>query len=183
MEPDNRQLILDEDKLVAELSQLGVTYLSNRPVKPIEVRPSPVQLLSDLVRQPSSRVRTAIIALFLLHPCYYEFVPNALELLNDRQRELLKLFYTASVFLQRLFQSDLAPFVRSDWVWLPNLFGDGLGIPSDLSPGSAISQLGFRHQELTLSFTNWSGTYKNVVHHLIRYKQREAQWNQQRNLL
>ncbi|HYE68992.1 MAG TPA: hypothetical protein VEA58_10300, partial [Anaerovoracaceae bacterium] len=75
-------------------------------------------------------------------------------------------------------RSDLVPLMISDWAWLPDLFGKELGISATLPPEDALQQLGIRHQELAHSLTNWAGTYQNVVHHLIRYKQRELQWNQ-----
>lgn len=178
MEIVSRQSIADEDQLVAELHQLGITYLSNRLITHQKNPRSPEHILADTITQPSSRVRTAVIALFLLHPDYAEFVPTALGLLNENQRQLLKLFYTAAVHLQHLYQYDLISIVRSEWTWLPDLFGENLGISSTLSPQDAVQQLGIRHQELTHTLSNWSGTYKNVAHHLIRYKQREAQWNQ-----
>ncbi len=178
MDTVSRQTIADEDQFVAELSELGITYLSNRLINLPKSPRSPEQILADTIKQPSSRVRTAIIALFLLHPGYAENVPTALGLLNENQRQLLKLFYTAAVHLQRLYQSDLIAIIGLEFVWLPDVFGEELEISSTLSPQNAIQQLGIKHQEITHSLTNWSGTYKNVLHHLIRYKQREAQWNQ-----
>lgn len=178
METVSEQSIADEDQLVAELYQLGITYLSNRPITPPKSPRSPEQILAVTLKQPSSRVRTTVIALFLLHPGYTENIPTALGLLNENQRQLLKLFYTAAVHLQRLYESDLIAIVGSEFVWLPDLFGEELEVSSILSPQNAIQQLGIKHQEITHSLTNWSGTYKNVLHHLIRYKQREAQWNQ-----
>jgi hypothetical protein len=166
-------------KCVAELHQLGVTYLSNRPITHLKSHSSPACLLANTVCQPSSRVRTAVIALLLLHPGYATYIPTAFGLLlNERQRLLLKLFYTAAVHLQRLYQSELRTILPSSWVWLPDLFGEEFEIHATLTPEAAIEQLGVRQQELAHSLTNWAGTYTNVVHHLIRYKQREMQWNQ-----
>ncbi len=178
METVSKHSIADEDQFVAELRQLGITYLSNRLITPPKSPRSPEQILADVIKQPSSRVRTAVIALFLLHPDYAEYLPTALGLLNENQRQLLKLFYTAAVHLQRIYQNDLINTLGSELMMLPDLFGEDLGILSPLSSQDAIQQLGIRHQEITHSLTNWTGTYKNVVHHLIRYKQREAQWNQ-----
>lgn len=173
-----RQSIPDEDQIVVELHQLGITYLSNRLVTTPKSPRSPEQLLADAIQQPGSRVRTAVLALFLLHPGYTEHLPSALGLLNENQQQLLKLFYTAAVHLQHLYQNDLLAIIGSEFVWLPDLFGEDFGISATLSPQDAIQQLGIRHQEITHSLTNWSGTYKNAAQHLIRYKQREAQWNQ-----
>jgi len=178
MEIVSRQSIAEEDQFVTELHQLGITYLSNRPINPSPPPRSPEQILAGVIKQPTSRVRTAVIALFLLHPDYAEYIPTALRLLNENQRQLLKLFYTAAVYLQHLYQSDLIAIIGSEIVWLPDVFGEELGISSALSPQDSIQQLGIKHQEITHSLTNWSGTYKNAAHHLIRYKQCEAQWNQ-----
>lgn len=178
MDMVSKKSIADEDQFVAELHRLGITYLSNRLITPLKSPRSPEQILADAIKQPSSRVRTALIALFLLHPDYAEYLPTALGLLNENQRLLLRLFYTAAVHLQRLYQNDLINTLGAELITLPDLFGVDFGILSSLSPHDALQQLGIRHQEITHSLTNWTGTYKNVVHHLIRYKQREAQWNQ-----
>jgi hypothetical protein len=178
MSTASRQSTADEDQLVAELHQLGITYLSNRPTGALKNPRSPEKILAATVCQPSSRVRTAVIALLLLHPGYAAFVPTAVGLLKERQRQLLKLLYTAAVHLQRLYQSDLIPLMNTSWTWLPDLFGEELGVAPTLAPQDALQQLGIRHQEITHSMANWAGTYKNTAQHLIRYKQREAQWNQ-----
>lgn len=178
MEIVKRQSIADEDRVVAELHQLGITYLSNCLILPSKSSRSPEYILADTIKQPSSRVRTAVIALFLLHPDYAVYVQTALSLVNENQRQLLKIFYTAAVHMQRLYRSELIAIIGSELVWLSDLFGEELGISTTLAPQDAIQQLGTKHQEITHSLINWSGTYKNVVHHLIRYKLREAQWNQ-----
>ena len=175
------QEIKSEDRLVAELHKLGITYLSNRDVDFSGPPRSPAQMLASTIRQPGARVRNSVIAIFLLHPSYAAATPAALKLLepfNERHRLALKLFYTAAVYLQREYSKELFPLLIEDWKWLPDLFSEELGIPPGLSPQDAIQHLGTRHQELTRSGINWTGTYKNVVHHLIRYKQRELQWNQ-----
>lgn len=98
-------------------------------------------------------------------------------LLNENQRRLLKLFYTPAFHLQRLYKVCVITIIGSELEWLPDMFGEDLGISSTLSPQDAIQQLGIKHQDLPHSMTTWAGTYKNVVAHLIRYKQCEAQWN------
>ncbi len=173
-----RQSIADEDQLVSELHQLGITYLSNRLITILKSPRSPENIIADTIKQPSSRVRTAVIALFLLHPYYAEYVPTALGLLSENHGQLLKLFYTAAVHLQRLYQNDLITIIGSKLELLPDLFGEELGISWTLSPKEEIHKLGIKHQEITHSLTNWSGTYKHVAHQLIQYKQREVQWNQ-----
>jgi len=173
----NNSMLTEEDQLVAELRHLGITYLSNRQIDSLRNERTPERLLADAVCQPSSRVRTAVIGLFLLHPDFFKYIALASKYLNANQYLLLKLFYTASVYLQRLYQNELVPIVGPNWEWLPDLYGEELGIASGLLPQEAINLIGLRHKELTRTFTNWSGTYKNAVDHLIRYKQLESLWN------
>lgn len=65
--------MMTEEQVVSELDALGISYLSRQSSSSVErVRP-PEQLLADLIRQPSARVRQAVIALFLSHPEYAEY--------------------------------------------------------------------------------------------------------------
>jgi hypothetical protein len=66
-------------------------------------------LLADLVRQPSGRVRAAVIAVFLSHPEYADAVLAAL------MRLTLQSFYLAAVLLQQEHAPRLRPFLASRW--------------------------------------------------------------------
>jgi hypothetical protein len=78
--------LIEEDRVVAELSLLGVNYLSRLTVVKID-HPWPVEkLLADLMRQPSSRVRTATITLLMAHPEYAGFMPVAVGRLRSSHR-------------------------------------------------------------------------------------------------
>lgn len=178
MRTRHSQEIEEEDRLVAELHQMGITYLSNRTSGlPDDPRP-PEEILASCVQQPSSRVRTAVIAVFLLHPDYSMLLPESLAFLDEEQHQLLMLFYTSAVYLQQRYQDQLRSIVTDHWGWLPDRFGSEFGILPGASPSEAIRQLGKKHQLLTHSMVNWAGTYESVALHLIRYKQRELQWNQ-----
>jgi hypothetical protein len=170
--------IADEDQFVAELAQFGITYFSNRIPQLSNALHTPTQILAICVQQPSSRVRTAVIGLFLLHPEFSNLLPASLSLLSGEQHQLLRIFYTSAVYLQRLYQDQLLPIMPGGWEWLSDYFGPDLGILPDTSPREAIKLLGKKHQLLSRSATNWAGTYENAALHLIRYKQREQQWNQ-----
>jgi hypothetical protein len=99
--------LIEEDRVVVELSVCGVTYLSRLTVVKIDL-PRPVeQLLADLMHQPSSRVRTATIALLMAHPEYGGVMPVAIGKLRSSHRLLLKLFCTAAVYLQVKYSQAL----------------------------------------------------------------------------
>ena len=64
-----------EEKLVAELALLGISYLTRQTdYQANQVRP-PEQLFVDLLQQPSARVRAAVIAVLLAHPDYAKSMP------------------------------------------------------------------------------------------------------------
>ncbi|PKO12766.1 MAG: hypothetical protein CVU39_22630 [Chloroflexi bacterium HGW-Chloroflexi-10] len=125
-------------------------------------------VLADLVRQPSSRVRSATIALLLEHPEYAEQMPAALSKLRSKNRTTLKLYYTAAVLLQRIYQKELKQYQNNRFIELPNLYGKELLPLAAPDSHEALIMLGRLHQELSGLQINWVGTYKNVLNHLLR---------------
>lgn len=175
MNQSSRSLI-DEEHLVAELEQLGVRYLSRMTnVKAQRVR-SADQLLADLIRQPSSRVRAALIALLLARPAYGEYVPAALKQLTPEQAQTLKLFYTAAVLLQRQYAATLNTFLGKDYHRLTDFFSAELNLPA-AAPQERIKALAKLHQQRTGMTLNWAGTYENAARHLLRRWELERTWN------
>jgi hypothetical protein len=166
----------EEECLVAELELLGIRYLSRHTSDRAEhVRPPDV-LLADLVKQPSARVRGAVIAVLLAHPEYAEAVLAALQRLHPPEQRILRLFYTAAVLLQQEYAERLRPFVAGQW--LPDRFAVDLGLPDTASPRERLAALGQQHQRQTQKYVNWVGTYENVVRCLLRSWELEVQWNQ-----
>jgi hypothetical protein len=169
--------LVREDAVVAELAQLGVGYLSRQSAsEPGQVQ-SPHILLADLVRQPSSRVRAAVISLLLAHPEYAEFMPAALRLLSGKNARVLKIFYTAAAQLQKQYAPALIPFLGVKWRGLPDLYSKELGL-ADTAPPEQLKKLAQAHTELTGTELNWAGTYENAARHLLRRWEMEKEWNQ-----
>jgi hypothetical protein len=113
--------LAEEERLVAQLRLLGIRYLSRQTsLQPDKVRP-PEALLADLVRQPSARVRAAVIAVLLSHPEYAEALPAALEQLGPTERLTFQSFCVAAMLLQQEHADRLRPFVTRRWQWLPDL--------------------------------------------------------------
>jgi len=167
---------MEEERLVAELELLGIRYLSRYTSDQAErIRPPDV-LLADLVRQPSARVRAAVLAVLLAHPEYAEAVPTALQQLGPAERRTLRLFYTAAVLLQQEYAGRLRSFVAGQW--LPDRFAVDLGLSDAASPRERLAALGRQHRQQTQVYVNWVGTYENVVRCLIRSWELEVQWNQ-----
>lgn len=166
----------EEERIVAELESLGIRYLSRRTfIQATGVRPPDV-LLADLVRQPSARVRSAVIAVLLAHPEHAAAVPAALEHLRPTERLTLQLFYTAAVLLQQEHAKRLRAF--ADGHQLPDWFSAELGLPQTAPPHERLEALGRQHRQRTQARVNWTGTYESVAQHLLRSWELEARWNQ-----
>lgn len=170
--------VSEEERLVAELELLGIRYLSRQTdYRAARVRP-PVRLLADLVRQPSGRVREAVIAVFLAHPRYADAVPAALARLDERGGLTLRLFYMAAVFLQAAHAAELQAQVGEHWRPLSDLFSAELGLAEAIeSPESRVARLGEVHRRATGTVANWAGTYENVAAKLLRRWELERQWS------
>jgi hypothetical protein len=166
----------EEERLVAELELLGIRYLSRCTSDRAECVRSPDVLLADLVRQPSARVRAAVIAVLLAHPEYAEAMPVALQQLRPAERWTLQFFYTAAVLLQLEYAERLRSFIAGQR--LPDRFAVDLGLPDTASPRERLAALGQQHQQQTRMYVNWVGACENVVRCLLRSWELEVQWNQ-----
>jgi len=158
--------LLKEEQIVSELALLGINYLS-RISDDVVQQPRPIgTLLADIVRQPSSRVRTALIALLLEHPEIARAIPVAVKKVHAKNRITLKYFYTAAFLLQRINIKTLMTKQGKIFQWLPNYFGDELNLKSEIDPEISLNLLCKKQQEETGSAINWVGTYKNVLAHI-----------------
>jgi hypothetical protein len=173
---DKTSQLNNEECLVVELEQLGVRYLSHQSSQGAEPLHTPEQLLAKLVQQPSSRVRTALIALLLAHPDYSEYVPEAIKILPPEQAQTLKFFYTAAFLLQQEYVTKLQPFLGNSWRWLPDLFSSELKLAHS-SPKNQLDELAGIQAEFSQMQLNWKGTYDNAARHLLRHWKIEQTWN------
>ena len=172
---------LDEERIVAELARLGVSYLSRQTAISETANEVPVELVDLLVavvRQPSARVRAATIALFLAQPSSWKSVERAQTQLRPKHRLTLSLFYSAAVQLQRLHGSALRTMLGPAWEPLPDLFAEELGLHDVASPESRIAEIARIHRSRTGSYLNWEGTYRQAADRLLRQRALEAQWSQ-----
>jgi len=168
---------LAEEQVIAELARLGIGYLSHsgEPFETVVRRPD--QLLADIVRQPSSRVRTSLIPLLLARPELSAYVPLARSRLRGPSRKLLELFYSAALFLQRKYRSILVGIQTDGFQELPDLYSEHLGITAGLPVEESLGILARRHRALTGTVANWAGTYENAVQHWLRHHENERRWN------
>jgi hypothetical protein len=166
-----------EEQIVAELELLGIRYLSRQTSeRATRVRP-PEILLADMVRQPSARVRAAVIAMLLAHPEFAEAIPAAMHNISPAEQVTLRMFYTAAVLLQQAYGDRLLPALGSHWRALPDLYSGELGLPSSGTPRQRLTLLGKAHRRKTRVAVNWTGTYESVAQRLLRSWEVEASWN------
>jgi hypothetical protein len=170
-------VVTEEEELVAELDLLGIRYLSRQSLyQANQVRP-PEILLVDLVQQPHSRVRAAVIAVLLSRPEYAEVVPAALERLSSQERLTLQALYMAAVLLQREYAERLRPLAGERWRWLPDLLSKELGLPAEETPRKRLRLLDREMRRRTRAAVNWMGSYEQVVQKLLRDWERRTEWN------
>lgn len=157
-----------EEEIVAELQRLGIRYLSRGSNSTNNQNLSPVELIAGLTRQPSSRVRNALISLFLAKPEYAIHVQEALAQLTSDESNILRLFYTAAVFLQEKYRIN-------SLVVLPDLFSEKIGI-LEKDADEKLHSLGMKHRQISGLRINWQGTYENAAKHLFRQWELEKSW-------
>lgn len=167
-----------EEALVAELEQLGVRYLSRQTPSQPWLFHLPDEILAALVRQPNSRIRNAIIAVFLVHPEYGQSVPAALRKSRGKCRWMLKLYYTAAFFLQQKYLEEFYKYLQQNWQDLPDCYSSEFIPALHNSPEQNLKLLGVEHQLRSGKIANWTGTYDQVARHLLHQLELEAQWNQ-----
>lgn len=169
------EFVVSENDLLHELAARNVHVVTGSQQEEADARLPTAVLLAGLVQQGDARLHLALIALLLAQPEAGMAVPEALHYLNPMQQTKLKLFYTAAVLLQQIYQDQLRQYVQN-WQWLPDLFADSLGVDVTAVPEDQLLQLGQRHQELIDVRANWPGSYRYAAKRLLSRLSREMAW-------
>lgn len=153
---------LDVATIAASLARLGVPYLQTREAaEPLSL--SPHSLLAALAQHSDPRVREALIPLFLRHPEYASFVPALVAQLPPEGATVLRHFYTAAVYLQRLWRTTLGIYL-GEFPLLPDTFGQAeFNLPA---PDVHFGEAGLR--ELAKRFEaetgyDWLSVYESAI--------------------
>lgn len=159
-------LVRERETLVAALRRRGVDYLMSDGGygEPL----ADAVLLASLAVQEDARLRSALTALFLLHPeLAAEVIPLIQRLPPEAQVEL-QARYMAAVYLQRFWRTRLEIYnlVKPD---LPDLFSAQLGLPSvEVMYGKpGLHALAEWHQRQHPVTYNRRVEYELVVEHII----------------
>jgi hypothetical protein len=117
----------DRESLVAELRARGIGHLAPSDA----ARTMPLDddsLLASLAAHGDPRLRQSLIALFLVHPDLATRVPALRARLDPPVALDLATYYSAAVFLQRMWSIRLKRTVR-DYRELPDVYSHELGLP------------------------------------------------------
>jgi hypothetical protein len=170
-------VINHRDTLVAALRERGVDYLvpSDAVGEPV----SDGTLIASLAAQEDARLRSALAALFLLHPELADGLPAILEPLEPLAQSELQARYMAAVYLQRFWRTRLEIYnlTAPD---LPDLFSAQLGLPgADEGFGKpGLAALAEWHQRQRPVSYNRRVEYELVIEHLIASLKMHARQNE-----
>ena len=162
--------MIDSAALVATLNQYGVRYLrtatatstgSVQAVTPLSLTPE--TLITAIVQHSEPRIREALILLFLRQPTFAQYVLELVETLPETAATTLQHFYTAAVYLQRLWRGKIEIYL-GPLPLLPDYFGQPLwSLPS---PTEHYGEAGLRvlaRQFQAKTGDNWLSTYQSAM--------------------
>ncbi len=161
--------------LTTSLERLGVHFIAGQPDLASETAESPVALLRGLASSNESRLRLALIPLFLRRPEYALQVVVALSGLSRQPEHFLRCYYTAAQLLQEKYYKTLTELFDNLPI-LPALFDDALNLDSAASADARLHQLAEEQARLTGKPLNWYGTYEHAYKRLVQHSRRRLQW-------
>jgi len=154
--------LYDSATLAATLATHGVRHLRTATAaEPLSIEPP--TLIGALAKHKEPRVRESLIALFLRHPTYAEYVPLLAATLEEVASMTLRHMYTAAVYLQRLWRGTLGIYL-GEFPLLPEYFGQqefGLPHPNDHFGEAGLRVLAQLFREKT--GYNWLSTYDSAI--------------------
>ncbi len=161
------------EELAATLAAHDLPLLRTRsPASPLPLEPA--ELISALVQQPDGRLGEVLIALFLRHPSYAQYVPALVTHLPAPAARRLQHLYTAAVYLQRLWWGTLGLYLGG-MSKLPDYYGQALwNLPA---PNVHFGEAGLRDLAYQMSVetgNNWLSSYESAVSLLLLYLRQEA---------
>lgn len=131
---------------------------------------TPAELMAALLTHEEPRLQEILIAFWLRYPQWADQVPDLLSTLSSTEQYQLQHLYTAAVYLQRLWWTQLAIYLGPAMHPLPNYFGETVfALPAtDVHYGEAgLRLLAARLEEET--GYNWLSTYQSSLDLLVQW--------------
>ena len=163
------------NQLIGAMDRLGVHFIIGDNLPDTVDCLSPAELMAGLVVHNDARIRLSLIPLLLQHPEYSEFVQEALDMLDDAQKMIFKLYYTAASLLQLVYYDQIIGLVEGSQIICDHFFKE-LAIRDEGTAKERLRELAKRHQEITKLPVNWYGTYHHAAKRILTRMQREREW-------
>lgn len=119
---------IPRETLVAELRQRGVGYLAPSDAQ-IDTPSSDACLIEAILSQSEARLKLALICWLIRKPSLANSMPAVLSRLSAEPALELQILYTAALYLQRFWWSQLGLYLPEQ-TYLPDLYSNSLGLPS-----------------------------------------------------
>lgn len=168
-------MLMTGTQLAAELNHLGVHFVTGSTTDAPLPAAKPETLLAELAASPEARLRLALIPLFLRHPEYARYAPEAARRLVLPTRILFQCYYTAAVLLQQKYAARLTILFDRQKP-LPNLFSGDLGVPISGHPDEQLKALAQRQAILSGDYINWYGTYEHAAKQFLAHFEWRLSW-------
>ena len=150
------------EQLADALHRLGVGFVMGGKNNPERLHRRPARLIEALAGSSESRLRLALIPLFLEHPEFAKYVRGAAGRLDPSACLTLQCYYSAAVWLQQLHRAQLEQLIGQR-ATLPDYFADELQLARLGDPEENLGLLAERQRALSGSRVNWLGTYKHAA--------------------
>lgn len=143
------------DQLTSALRALDVNFILGGEKESASLHKHPARLIAALAESDEARLRLSLIPLFLEHPEFADHVRTAAVRLSSGARLTLQCYYTAAVWIERLYKPHS--------VSLPDYFSVELNLHPGVEPEENLRTLAERHRELSGAEVNWLGTYNHAA--------------------
>ncbi len=167
--------IFSGEQLANSLKSLGIDFIlgGQEATDPLKIEPT--ALIAALAESAESRLRLALIPLFLQYPEFAKYVRDSLQTLAPPARVTLQCYYTAALWLQQKYRERLFSILGKKHD-LPDLFSQELDLPRRQDLDENLRLLADRHESLSGKRINWLGTYEHGAQRYIIHLEHITQW-------
>jgi hypothetical protein len=155
------------DQLAGALHALGVNFILGGEPADDSLHKHPARLIAALAQSNESRLRLALIPLFIEHPELASHVRGVIDRLDLPAQLTLQCYYSAAVWLQQEYRWRLNKLI-GERPSLPDYFSRDLGVQVTTDPDKNLELLAQRHQALSGARVNWLGTYRHAMQVWLR---------------